>query len=143
MSRTPDITESAVHSEQAARARGTEGLPMFDAPAETKEKHGWAEKYAKRDWTRDIERLVPLARELAEKAGAQGIRVENIRVQAVERGYLTGQERNLHWIGSVPRRAGLVNSGKPLFRNKTIKKTHGNPGATWVLPEFAPTERAG
>src|SRR5689334_20969802 len=63
-----------------------------------------------------IRLLVPLAQELAQQAksrGRDGITTTDLRIAAVERGILTGQEKGktLSYLGSVMRRAGLVNTG--------------------------------
>jgi hypothetical protein len=97
------------------------------------EKPNWAEAYTPEDRDRDIERLIPLARELAQKAGQQGITVSNLRLAAVSRGLLTGQEtgRRLSFLGAVMRRAALINTGQ--WRRSDIGRSHGNLNAIWIL----------
>ena len=94
---------------------------------------GWAERYTPRERAADIERLIPLARELATKAGHQGITVSNLRLAAVARGLLTGQEagRRLSFLGAVMKRAGLRNTGT--FRRSDVERAHGNLGVVWRL----------
>lgn len=89
------------------------------------------------DWNRetderDLERLVPLARDLAEKAGREGVTVENVRRAAVSRGLLTGEEqgRALSYLGGLMKRAGLVSTGQ--YRRSGIGKAHGNLNMVWV-----------
>lgn len=83
------------------------------------------------DQQRDLARLVPLARELAQKAGREGVTVENVRRAAVSRGLLTGEEqgRRLSFLGSLMKRAGLVKTGE--YRRSGIGKSHGNLHAVW------------
>lgn len=97
----------------------------------------WAETYTPEMRKADIARLVPLAVELAERAGSNGVRVENLRLAAVQRGVLTGEERGrrLSFLGVVMKRAGLVNTGR-YERSRTIKRAHGNLGAVWCLPKY-------
>jgi hypothetical protein len=94
---------------------------------------GWAERYTPRERARDIERLIPLARELAQKAGPHGITVSNLRLAAVSRGLLTGEEtgRRLSFLGAVMRRAALINTGQ--WRRSDIGRSHGNLNAIWIL----------
>lgn len=83
---------------------------------------------------RDIERLVPLARELAAKAGAAGVTVTDLRLYAEQRGVLTGQEsgRRLSYLGAVMKAAGLVNTSE--HRRSFIVRTHGNLQSIWRAP---------
>jgi len=85
----------------------------------------------------DLDRLVPLAKELAYRAGADGITVENVRRKAVDRGLLTGQEqgRALSYLGGLMRRAGLVSTGQ--YRRSGIGRSHGNLNQVWVDRRFA------
>lgn len=80
---------------------------------------------------RNIARLVPLAQELAAKAGAHGITVSDLRIVAVQRGILTGQEtgRSLSYLGAVMQQAGLEATTE--FRRSTVVRTHGNLGKVW------------
>lgn len=88
------------------------------------------------DAERDIERLVPLAKELARTAGADGVTVANLRSIAVARGILTGEERGrrLSYLGKVMQRAELVPTGE--YRRSHIGRSHGNLHAVYVLPAF-------
>lgn len=74
----------------------------------------------------EIECLIPLARELAQKAGPAGITVSDLRLYAVQRGLLTGQERGreLSYLGAVMRAAGLTATDE--YRRSDIGKSHGN-----------------
>ena len=82
--------------------------------------------------THELDRLVPLARELAEKAGRDGITVENVRRAAVDRGLLTGfeQGRKLSYLGGLLKRAGLVSTGQ--YRRSGIGRSHGNLHRVYV-----------
>lgn len=57
-----------------------------------------------------IRRLVPLAQELALRAGPAGITVGDVRLYAEQRGLIEPmpRDRRLSWLGAVPRAAGLV-----------------------------------
>lgn len=83
---------------------------------------------------RDIERLVPIAQELARKAGQYGVTISDVRLAAVQRGILTGEEtgRQLAYLGAVMRVAKL--SATTLTRRSTIEKSHGNRHTVWVDP---------
>lgn len=89
------------------------------------------------DRARDSERLQALAVELAQKAGRNGVCVSDLRIAAVNRGLLTGEERGrrLSFLGAVMRKAGLVSTGQ--YRRSDIPKAHGNLGLIWVAPEYA------
>jgi hypothetical protein len=108
-------------------------LDLLDRPDPASSKPGWAEGYTPRERAADIDRLVPLARELAKKAGTKGITVSNLRLAAVSRGLLTGQEtgRRLSFLGTVMRRAGLNKAGG--WRRSDVEQSHGNLTAIWVL----------
>lgn len=94
------------------------------------------------DRQRDIGRLIPLAQELARKAGPHGITVANLRIAAVNASLLTGQEsgKRLSYLGVVMKKAGL--SATSEFRRSTIDKSHGNLHRVFVLPEYS-QRRAG
>lgn len=80
-----------------------------------------------------IAALVPLAQELARTAGPAGITVADIRLAAVQRGLLSGNEegRELSYLSAVPPAAGLKPTGT--FRRSVIVKTHGNLNQVWRL----------
>lgn len=84
-----------------------------------------------------IDRLIPLAQELARKAGADGVTVADLRLYAVQRGILTGQEtgRQLSYLGAVLTLAGLAKSER--FRRSVIEQSHGNLHRVFVAPEYA------
>ena len=108
----------------------TDDLPLFQPVTFREEAH------------RDLERLIPIARELAEKAGDFGCTVADVRIAAVQRGLLTGEERGrrLSFLGKVMRAAGLEPTGE--YRRSHIGKSHGNLHAVHVTPEHA-RRRAG
>lgn len=81
----------------------------------------------------EIERLVPLAVELASKAGLHGVTCADLRIVAVQRALLTGQEqgRTLSFLGATMKAAGLRNTGT--YRRSHIDRSHGNLHAIWSL----------
>jgi hypothetical protein len=113
--------------------RVTAGLPLFSRSASVeaglRARDETAAKHA-----REIAELVPLAQELARKA-PDGITVSDVRLFAVQRGLLTGQEkhRQLSYLGKVMEAAGLVPTGE--YRRSSILRSHGNLHAVHVLPE--------
>lgn len=84
----------------------------------------------------EIERLIPLARELAEKAGPDGVTIADLRLYAVQRGILTGREtgRQLSYLGAVLRCAGLAKTA--LWRRSHIERSHGNPHRVFVAARY-------
>lgn len=82
----------------------------------------------------EIARLIPLCIELGRKAGLAGVTVADLRITAVQRGYLTGQERGRHlsYLGAVMKEAGLVKTGE--YRRSHIEKSHGNLHTVYILP---------
>jgi hypothetical protein len=82
----------------------------------------------------DIARLIPVAKELAERAGPDGLTVSDLRIVAVQRGILTGEEsgRTLSYLPVVMRRAGLECSSE--VRRSHIPRTHGNLQRVWRRP---------
>lgn len=78
-----------------------------------------------------IAALVPLAQELAAHS-PEGLTVTNLRRYAVLKGVLTGEEKNLHFLGSVMKRAGLVSTGET--RRSDLGVTHGIRQVVWRLP---------
>lgn len=84
-----------------------------------------------------IAALVPIALELARKAGRLGIIAADVRLTAVQRGILTGQEtgRDLSYLPHVMRTAGLVSTGKR--RNSHIPQSNHNSHLVYVAPEYA------
>jgi len=56
-----------------------------------------------------VQRLVPLAQELALRAGSSGITAGDIRLAAEQRGLLDAfpKDRRLSWLWAVPKAAGL------------------------------------
>lgn len=56
----------------------------------------------------EIQALIPLARNLAWKAGRDGVTVGDIRLYAEQQGLLApGSGRQLSWLFAVPKAAGL------------------------------------
>lgn len=111
----------------------TAALSLFDAPRPLTAAERKADVEA---W---LERLVPLARDLAVKAGTSGVTVADLRHFAEDpsRGLMTGAESRTRgsYLGQVMRRAGLVETGQ--YRRSTVAKSHRNLHAVWVAPEFA------
>lgn len=84
----------------------------------------------------EIEALIPLAVELAQKAGEPGVTVADLRLLADQRGLLPESKgRRLSYLGVVLERAGLHPAG---YRRSHLPKSHGNIHVRWVLPEYAP-----
>jgi hypothetical protein len=81
--------------------------------------------------------LVPLALEIAELAGPQGLTVANVRLAAVQRGILppgaTGRE--LAFLGALMKRAGLRPTTE--MRRSQVVASHGNLHRVWVHPSHA------
>jgi hypothetical protein len=101
----------------------------------------WAESYTPETRARDIARLVPLAQEIAEKSRDFGYTVSDIRITAVQRGLLTGEEkgRRLSFLHAVPKAAGHTQTGQ--YRRSDVQKAHGNLNAVWCDRRYA--QRAG
>jgi hypothetical protein len=78
-----------------------------------------------------IEKLVPIARELARKAYPQPILMANVRLAAVERGILPALKskgRELSGLGVVAQRAGLRPGG---WQRSQLVGSHGNLQREW------------
>jgi hypothetical protein len=84
-----------------------------------------------------VARLIPLAQDLARRAGETGITVADLRLYAVQQGILTGAEtgRQLSYLGAVLTAAGLAKSGR--YRRSHIERSHGNLHAIFLAPEHA------
>ena len=91
---------------------------------------------AKRERQDAIERLVPLAQELAQMAGDNGITVANLRHAARHRGLRLpgGDDRALSFLGVVMRRAKLIATKH--FRRSDVTGSHGNAHRVWVAQGF-------
>lgn len=92
---------------------------------------------------RDVERLATLAGELALKAGRHGVTVSDLRLTAVNRGILTGEEsarrmKELN-LGAVMAKAGLFASGQ--YRRSTVERSRRNLHVIWVVEEFKPSSQ--
>lgn len=109
---------------------------LFDAPTATEVGLAARDRAASRH-TAEIAALVPIALELARKAGAHGVTVADVRLTAVQRGILTGQEtgRALSYLGKVMEAAGLERTGR--YRRSHLISSHGNLQAEWRVPERA------
>jgi hypothetical protein len=94
---------------------------------------------------RQVERLIPVAVELAQKAGRSGVTVGDLRITAVNRGILTGAEgaphpgtgklmkpRELSYLGSVMKAAGLVPTDD--YRRSDVPGSNGNLHKVWLAP---------
>lgn len=81
-----------------------------------------------------IDKLVPLAQELAQRAGKSGITVANLRHAAVRRGLLpqTSKDRALSFLGSVMRTSRLIAIDE--WRRSDVVRSHGNAHRVWVSP---------
>lgn len=92
---------------------------------------------SKAEISRKIERIKPLWRELAEKAGPAGVTASDVRLVAQQRNILTGAEkgRELSYLPAAANRAGLIPTDRT--RRSVIKRSHGNRHTIWVLPEFS------
>jgi len=81
----------------------------------------------------DIARLVPLARELAARAGSDGVTVSDLRITATQRGLLGASNgRGLSYLGAIFRAAGLIPTDR--YRRSNVPASHGNPHRVFVLP---------
>jgi hypothetical protein len=80
-----------------------------------------------------LERLVPVAQELASEHRADGITVADVRKEAVGRGILTGYEEKseLCYLGSLMKQAGLHSRGTT--RRSTLTAGHGKIQVVWFL----------
>lgn len=83
-----------------------------------------------------IKQLIPIAEELAVRAGKHGITVANLRHAAARRGLLpeTGTGRSLSFLGAVLRCADLVRTDR--FRRSTVIASHGNNHRIYVAPGY-------
>ena len=80
----------------------------------------------------DIEALIPLAQELARKAGVSGVCVSDLRVVATQRGLLGASVgRKLSFLGAVMQAAGLTPTDQ--WRRSVIPGSNGNLNRCWRL----------
>lgn len=113
---------------------GTEALPLFAEPTAIEvgmaARDSTAAKHAKQ-----MAALIPIARELAAKAGEAGVTVADIRLVAERQGLLTGTEtgRTLSWLGALPEAAGLERTGR--YRRSFLARSNGNLQMAWRLPD--------
>lgn len=123
----------------------TEALPLFSEPpcaslrperaltatqVGLQARDATAGKHAKQ-----MAALIPIARELAAKAGESGVTVADIRLVAERQGLLTGTEkgRELSWLGALPEAAGLQRTGQ--YRRSFLARSNGNLQMAWRLPD--------
>lgn len=108
---------------------------LWDQPAQAAKTEGRAR--AARGHEPDIQRLIPLAQEVARRAGVHGVTVGDIRLVAQRQGLLTQANvgRGLSWLTALPKRAGLVATGHR--RLSPLPKSR-NDHMVYTLPEFAP-----
>ena len=93
-----------------------------------------AREVAGRGHEADLEALVPIALELAEKAGPEGIIAGDVRLVAERRGLIgkSPNQRTLSWLTWIGKKAGLHNTGRR--RLSTIGR---NDHVIYVLPRYA------
>lgn len=93
----------------------------------------WSTSSAKKH-SGQIELLKPIAQELARKARHHGVTVADVRLIAIQRGLLNGNEsgRELSYLGAVMRAASL--SATDRTRRSHIEKSHGNRHTIWIDP---------
>lgn len=80
-----------------------------------------------------IRELVPLAIELARKAGREGITVANLRQAAQLEVQDREHQRAYSWLGAVLKRAGLIHTSE---RRMTAEARTRNRNDVWVHPDF-------
>jgi len=105
--------------------KGVAQLDVFAAIRQAQ--HGTASRHSA-----EIDALVPLCRSLALKAGVHGVTVHDLRLVAAQRGMLPyyGKGRELCWLCAVPKKAGLVSTGRkrispdPEVRNYAVCYVH-------------------
>lgn len=92
------------------------------------------EKTSRRGQNRDlIKKLVPIAQDLARRFGKEGVTVTEIEAVAQYRKLIPAGTK-LDFLGSVPRMAGLVNSGR--MRRSAIRRKHGNLQYVWLASDM-------
>jgi hypothetical protein len=109
-------------------------LPLFAQPRET------PEPFDLKSVALEIRaKLVPLARELAEKAGPHGVSSSDLRMAAERAGYLTGQESehfmNCINVRSVFKSAGLIATSE--WRISSVARAKGSPNRVYVASSYA------
>lgn len=127
--------DSVLHDLEQKQQRGR-GVRTADTP-KREQIDLWAKPNADVH-AADIEKLKPLALELARKAHPHPIIWADVRLTAVQRGLLTGREtgKDLSFGGAAMRAAGLVPTGQ--YRRSHIEKSHGNLHAEWRLKDGTP-----
>jgi hypothetical protein len=98
---------------------------LWDQPADTSTRHAL-----------DIRMLVPLATELAQRVGAVGITVADLRAEAERRGLfrpgLNTRDRSLSYLGAVMKAAGLTPTDRT--RRSFLPQSNGNRHVVWLAP---------
>ena len=101
---------------------------LFSQPADAASRHAL-----------DIRLLVPLATELAQRVGAVGLTVADLRAEAERRGLfkpgLNTRDRSLSYLGAVMKAAGLVATDRT--RRSFIPHSNGNLLRVWTTPQVA------
>jgi hypothetical protein len=84
-------------------------------------------------------KMTVLAADLASKAGRHGITCSDVRIYAMNAGWLTGQESehrmNELRLGAVMRAAGLISTGS--YRRSTVPQAKRSPNAVYVVREHS------
>ncbi len=116
----------------------TAALSLFDPPPV----QPLTDQQRKADIEAWLRTLVPIAQELAAKAGPHGVTVSDVRIAAQNRGLATGKESRTRgsYLGQLMRMAGLKKTRER--RTSLVKDAHHNSNIVYVLPEYAPTEYA-
>jgi len=85
----------------------------------------------------EIAALVPVAVELARKAGPAGVTVSDVRIVGAQRGLVdpltAGRGRALSWMSAVMQRAGLEPTDR--MRRSEIPGSHGRLQRIWMAPD--------
>lgn len=79
-----------------------------------------------------IDKLIPIARSLANQRGEDGVTVADVRTEAVRQGLLPrkAKGREYAFLGALMRKAGLIPTES--FRRSDIDDSHGNLQRVWI-----------
>ena len=83
-------------------------------------------------YPRLMDQLAEIMRELAAKAGADGVTISDLRIVAGQRGIWIPSP--CHFLGALPRRAGLVKTQRS--RCSDVATSHGTSHPVWVEPRY-------
>jgi hypothetical protein len=122
---SPIIGPSTMSRTATSRSELQLGLDALNASADRTERQ------------RLIEKLIPIAHELAQRAGKSGITVANLRHYAARNGLLPRrgkEQRDLSFLGTVMRKAKLINTLQR--RRSDVVGSHGNLHVVYVAPGF-------